>query len=193
MVIVRQFDNNNFIPILTVSNELKKENQVCLMAKKCGKVRSFFRKLFSPLTRFLFGYDLLFGSLACIGYGKTCLEVLRQLDNASLYTKVDKWSGVDIKYIRASEVQKVKFKPKVIKNYLKIAMSLIIFALPLFLWIFVPFFQQSILLKLLGIFVMAICFALMFIDIMVIVVKSLIGENTYESAKILNEETSQKD
>ena len=193
LVIVRKFDNNNFNEIASVVGELKKENQLCMMSKKSGKIKAFFRSLFSPIIRFLFGYDLLSGSLSCVGYGKNCLEVLKQLDNPSLFTKVDKWSGVDIKYIETSQTQKVKFKSKVAKNYIRIAVYTILMALPILLWIFVPFFAQSILLKLIGIFVIAICFALVCIDVLVLVIKHFIGNNTYEVAKILNEETSQKD
>ena len=193
LIIVRQFDNNNFTPIASVFVELKKENQICLMSKKSGKIKKFFKNLFTPLIRFLFGYDLLMGSLACIGYGKNCIEVLKQLDNPSLFTKVDKWSGVDIKYIEASQAQRVKFKSKVLKHYIRIFIYSLLFAIPILLWIFVPFFGQSMLLKLVGIFVMAICFSLVCIDILVIIVKHIIGGNTYKVAQIVNEEISQKD
>jgi hypothetical protein len=69
----------------------------------------------------------------------------------------------------------------------------LLFAIPILLWIFVPFFGQSMLLKLVGIFVMAICFSLVCIDILVIIVKHIIGDNTYKVAQIVNEEISQKD
>ena len=136
---------------------------------------------------------MLFGSLACVGFGKTCLEILKQIDNPSFYTKVDKWSGIDIKVIECQETQKVKFKPKITNNIVNICLFGAIFLIPLFLWIFVPFFQKSIVLKLLGIFVMGLCFALLFINIFIVIVKYMVGENTYECAKILNEETSQED
>ena len=193
LVIVRKFDNNNFLPIFSVADGLKKDNQVCLMSKSCGKVKNFFKKIFAVVVKFMFGYDLLFGSLACEGFGKTCLEILSQLDNPSFYTKVDRWSGVDIKHIQSSSVQNVKFKPKVKKNYLNILLCTAVFMVPLMLWIFVPFFKNSIAIKLLGIFVMGLCFALILINILVLIVKHIVGDNTYDSAEILDEKTSQKE
>ena len=193
LVIVRDFDNNNFLPIFSVADGLKNDNQICIMSKSGGKVKNFFKKIFAPIVKFMFGYDLLFGSLACVGFGKTSLEILRQLDNPSFYTKVDRWSGIDIKHIQSSSVQKVKFKPKVAKNYINIAVFSCVFVLPILLWIFVNVFKKSIALKLLGIFVMGLCLALVLINILVVITKYIVGDNSYENAKILNEEIGPKD
>ncbi len=193
LVIVREFDNNNFEPIHDVYMGIKKDNQICLLTKRTNKVKAFFVKLCQLIIHFMFGYNLMEGSLAYVAFGEVPFDILKQTDNPSLYTKIDKWSGIDIKMIEASKTPKVKFKPNLKNNIIRMSCMLVAFLTPLLLWIFVKYIQKSIPLKLLAVFVMALCFSLIVIEVLIMVTKLKIGDNTYESAEIKNEAISPKD
>ena len=190
-VLVRDFDNDNFEPIYSVYAGLKKDNQICLLSKKKNKFVEFFAKIFNAVVHFLFGYYLIGGSLAYVAFGPIPFDILKQTENPSLYTKIDKWTG--IKDSPATSAPKIKFKPKVLKNVIRLACLSLAFVVPLILWILIKYIQNSIGLKLLCVFIMALCLSLIIIDILIIVTKTKIGENTYECAEIKNMAKSPED
>ena len=193
MIIVRHCDNNNFERIYSVYSKLKVDNQICLISKNLNKFQKFFMRIFQFIVHFLFGYNLFEGSLEVVAFGKVPVEILKQVDNPSMYTKIDKWSGITISKVQSSEIAKVKFKANVTKNIVHILILLATFLTPLLLWIFIPFIQKNIALKLLAVFLMALSFSLIIIDALVIAIKHKIGESTYECANIKNKDISPKD
>ena len=193
LVLVREFDNNNFDPIYNVYCGVKKDNHICILSKKQNKVKAFFVKIWQVVIHFLFGYYLMEGSLAYVAFGEVPFDVLKQTDNPSLYTKIDRWSGVEINRIEASSMPKVKFKPKLKNHIIRLSCMAAVFLIPIFLWIFVKYIQNSIALKLLSVFIMALCVSLGAIEVLLMITKLAIGDNTYENAKIKNKAKSQKD
>lgn len=184
LIIVRKTDND-FSKIITVYKGLKKDNQICILKKKTNKFVAFFSNLRNKVMKSLFNYTFLDGSLECVGFSKLVIDVLIQLDNSSMYTKIDKWSGIEINEIEVDSIDKVKFKPKITKNCVRIGFEIIAFLAPLLVWIFVDFIKKSISLKLLFVFIMLLGVCLCIFDIFLICAKYRIGENTYEKAEYI--------
>lgn len=186
LIIVRKIDNNNFNPIISVYKGLTKTNQICLLKKKSNKFIDFFKKIRDKILNFLLGYTYLDGSISCVGFTSCVIEILKKLDNLSMYTKINKWSGIEIKEIEASDVSKVSFKPKIKKHLIRLAIQSVVLIAPLLLWIFVKFIQNYLPLKILCMFLILFSLCLIAIECIMISVKFKVGDNIYDQAEIKN-------
>ncbi len=182
LIVVRKCSDLN--DILKVYKALRKSNQIAVLAKKTNKIRSFFEKISDYITGFLLGYKFLHASLGVVGFSRDVTAVLKQLSNASTYTKIDKWVGIEIVKIETKKLDKVKFKPKLTSDILKIALYTLLTIAPIICWIFIDTIQKYIMLQLLCIFFIILFVCLVAIQVILLSVKIKIGNNTHKTGEI---------
>lgn len=187
LVLVRQFDNDNLDEILNIEKAIKKNNQISLLKKCKNKFKSIIFNYINKIINLIFGYKLFDGYLSCVGFSSVPLSVLMQIENSSLYTKINKWQGIDLVYVNCNKCQKLKFKTKKIKHFVRIAISLLIMIGVILCWIFIPFLQSKLLLKMAMIFVILIAFMFVLLDCVILYVKRKIGENIFDKANIIDQ------
>ena len=192
LILIRAIDDN-FDSILKLHQNLKKSNEICLFVKKRNKIVEFFDKIFDKITKFIFGYKFFNGNIAQMAFGKIVIDVLKQVDNASMFTKMDKWSGVVIKELETEQnIPKVKFKANKLTNYITIAISSCAIIALILCWALIKYIQNSFLLKILFVFIILIALSIIFFEVALVVAKLKVGVNTYKCAEI-NLENNQND
>ena len=173
LLIIREFkDFSNFNKLV---NAVQDENQISVFSKQ--KKQS---KLLKKFMSFLFGYNLYNGSIAQICFGKNPLELLKSFDNCSMYTKIDKWVGYEVKEVECENIIKMKFKAKRKNNFIKLAIFSFTFVTPILLWSFVKYVQKTIWLKALCSFIILLSLLLIGIEISIIFAKKFVGDNEYD-------------
>ncbi len=182
IIVVRKI--SNFDDMLKVYHGLKKSNQICVLSKKTNSVCKFFEKITNYITQFLLGYNFLHASLGIVGFARDATAVLKQLSNASTYTKIDKWVGIEIVRIETQKLEKVKFKPKVTKDFLRIALYTSLIIVPIISWIFIEAIQKYAMLQLLCVFFIVLFVCLAFIQAILLYVKFKVGDNTHKQGEI---------
>ena len=182
LIIIRKI--SDYEDILEIYKNLKKSNQIAVFSKKSNKLRQFFEKISNYITHFLLGYNFLHASLGVVGFSKDAVAVLKQLSNASTYTKIDKWIGIEIVRIEKKKLDKVKFRPKITFDVLKICLYTLLTAVPIICWIFIDAIQKYIMLQLLCIFFVLLFVCLLGIQVILLYVKFKIGNNTHSKGEI---------
>ncbi len=186
LVLARKLDNDNFEELVKLEQSLKHENQIAKIKKERNKVSSFLFDLFNKIITFIFGYTFYDCNICCMAFANVPLEVMKVMDNCSLYTKVNKWNGINFVDVDAKLNSKVHFKPKILKNIIFVALSIFIIAGAILSWIFVEYIQNQFLLQLLLVFVIVVCLYVVCVEILSIYVKKQIGDNIFDKAKIMN-------
>ncbi len=186
LVLARKIDNDNLEELVNLEKNIKHENQIATLKKEKNKVSKFFFNLLNKIIELIFGYTLYDCNLCCMAFASVPLEVLKVLDNCSLYTKINKWKGLNFVSNKTTLKTKIKFKTKIAKNVLFLISSIIIIAGCVLVWVFVEYIQKQLLLKLFLVFVMVICLFVVFLEILRIFIKQKIGENIFDKAEILN-------
>lgn len=100
----KNFNEDYDILMLKNQNKLKKQGFL-------SNIKNFFKKLYYNL----FSYNFYEGNLSCVLFNKNASNVLKQLDNPAPYTKVDKWIGMNIKYILTNTnkfIPQISFREK---------------------------------------------------------------------------------
>ena len=182
LIVVRNI--KDYEDISRVFNGLRKANQICVLKNPSNQVKQFFEKMTDYVTKFLLGYKFLHASIGVVGFSKDVVAVLKQLKECSVYTKVDKWIGIEIVKIETKKAPKVKFKPKILPDLLKISLFTLMVLAPLMCWIFVEAIQKNIMLQLLFVFIIMLFVCLTTIQIILLCVKFKIGNNTHKVGEI---------
>ena len=183
LIVLRKIDNNKLEILKKLVFNLKKDNQICILGKKRNKIQEFLFNAINKFMSFMFGYNLYDGSFAQISFGKSALEVLKTIPNSSMYTKVDKWSGVEV--IKIEDIpQKIRFAINKKKHFTKLAIQSMLVLVPMFCWIFIGYVKKTYWLKFLFAFIMAISLSLLIIEIIVICVKRFVGNNECDKINI---------
>ena len=180
LIVIRKI--SDLEDIEKVYRGLIKSNSICVLSKKSNKVTQFFQKLSDFVTNFLFGYKFLHAGLGVVGFSRVPLAVLKHLDNCSMYTKVDRWIGIEINFVQTNKVDKVKFKPKLTSNFLKLGVYTILALAPLLCWIFSDFVQRYVILQLLFAFLIILFVCLVVIQVIIICVKLKVGDNIHQKS-----------
>ncbi len=186
LVLARKIDNKNFEELVKLEQSLKRENQIATFKKEKNKVSNFFFNLLNKIIELIFGYTLYDCNICCMAFANVSLEVMKVLDNCSLYTKVNKWKGINFVGVESKLNLKIKFKPNILKNIMFLVLSIFIIAGAITSWIFVEYIQNQFLLQLLLVFIIVVCLYVVCVEIFSICVKKHIGENIFDKAKILN-------
>lgn len=187
LVLIREY-TNNFNDVISLTNAVKKENQIAKVKEKHSRLTDFFKRLLDIVINFIFGYKLFHTQLSMLCFGKVPLDVLKNLSNSSMYTKVNKWTGVDIVEVNISYKSKLKFKPKIKGNIISLCIFSILFIAPILCWALIDYNKKVFYLKALYIFVMAISLTIIAIIVILICIKCLIGNNEYEKAEMQEKE-----
>ena len=176
LCIIREY-SSNFDDVKNMTNKVQKDNQLCKIKEKHGKFIDFFKNLLDIIINFLFGYTLFHTSLAMLVFGKDCTVVLKTLSNCSTYTKVNKWAGIDILEQEVSSAKAVKFKPKLLGCYIKIAVCFLLTVASILCFALINYKSPMIFLKTLYILIIAISITILLVQIIIICVKNLVGDN----------------
>lgn len=182
LIIVRNV--TDYEDISKVFSGLKKSNQVCVLKKPSNKIKAFFEDMTDYVTQFLLGYKFLHASIGVVGFSKDVVAVLKSLRDCSIYTKMDKWIGIEIVKVETKNPPKVKFQPKIMPDLIKISLFTLIALAPLLCWIFIDTIQKSIILQLLFAFIIILFVCLTIIQIILLCVKLKIGNNTHKVGEI---------
>ena len=186
LVLARKIDNDHLEELIKLEKSLKHENQISTLKTEKNKISNFFFMMLNKIIELIFGYTLYDCKLCCMAFASVPLEVLRVLDNSSLYTKINKWKGINFTATQTALKTKIKFKTKILKNILYLISSLIIILGAILSLVFVEFIQNQLLLKLFLVFVIIVSLYVVFVEIIRIIIKHKIGDNIFDKAEILN-------
>ncbi len=187
LVLIREY-TNNFNDVVALVSAVKKENQIAKVKEKHSKFIDFFKRMLDIVINFIFGYTLFHTQLSMLCFGKVPLDVLKTLGNASMYTKINKWAGIDIVEVNISYKSKLKFKPKIKGNIISLCIFSILFIAPILCWALIDYSKKAFYLKALYVFVMAMSLTIIATTVILICVKNLVGNNEYEKAEIKEKE-----
>lgn len=182
LVIVRKIEKDSYKNLDMFVTKLTNVNQICAYKKDRNKVQNFCFEYLNKFIKMLFGYKLYQGDISVISFGQNAIDILKQLENCSLYTKVQNWSGIEIVEIPQQEKLKTRFKTKNKKNYIRLAIYSIFLIAPLLCWILLDAVKNSIWLKTGCVLSILLSFCLILMEFILICVKRFVGEN--ECAKI---------
>lgn len=80
--------------------------------QKSSKFKDFFKRIYNKLVSWLFGFKLYQGDIGLMFFGNIALSVIQELPNSVHYTKVNRFSGFDISYVEAEDLQKPRHEHK---------------------------------------------------------------------------------
>lgn len=183
LCIIRDY-SGNFDDVKNMTNKVQKDNQLCKIKEKHGKFVDFFKNLLDIMVNFLFGYTLFHTSIAMLVFGKDCVVLLKTLPNSSTFTKINKWTGIEILEQEVSSAKKIKFKPKLVGSYIKISVCVLLIVASILCFALINYKSPMIFLKSLYILVIAISFTILLIQIIIICVKKLVGDNECDKIDI---------
>ena len=176
MVVVREIDKDSYKDLDLFINKLTKNNQICVYKKDRNKVQEICYEYANKFINLLFGYKLYPGDISIISFAKTAIETLKQLDNCSMYTKVNDWTGIEFVEIDQHKPAPIRFKTNNKNNYIRMSVEFTFFVVALLCWLLIPYVQQTLLSALCALVcVLSICLVL--IEIILICVKRFVGEN----------------
>lgn len=187
LILIREY-TGNFNDIILLVNAVKKENQIAKIKEKHSRFADFFKRLLDMVINFIFGYKLFHTQLSMLCFGKVPLDVLKTLENASMYTKINKWAGIDIVEVNISHRCKLKFKPKIKGNIISLCVFSVLFIAPILCWALIDYSKKAFYLRALYVLIMAISLTIVAISVILICVKNLVGDNEYEKAEIKEKE-----
>lgn len=111
LVIARALTNDSFDNLIQLANNVKSSNQIALFEKQRKMFSKVFKRISDIVIKFLYNFEVFDGNISLIAFGKSASLILKQLPGASMFTKVNKWSGMDIVYLKG-ESAKISFKQK---------------------------------------------------------------------------------
>ncbi|MBQ3494341.1 MAG: hypothetical protein IJA69_02890 [Clostridia bacterium] len=194
MVVVRKIENNNFEPILNVLSGFEQNNDIVLIRKKQNKVTKFFKRILSFLIRFFYGYTLYDSNLSVCAFGEIPLNVLKQTENASTFTKINRWTGINIVYVEG-ECAKISFANHKPMRFVRLGIYTALAVASILLQVLIPAWFEFITLKMLAIFLVVAMVMFICVEIVIILVAHFVGKNSYRKAnilKVLNQEKEPK-
>ena len=186
LVLARKINNDNIEELIKMEQNLKHENQISIIKKEKNKVSRLLFNFLNKIIKLIFGYTFYDGNICCLAFASVPLEVMKVLDNCSLYTKVNKWKGIDFVDAELKIKSKVKFKPKISKNILLLMFSFLIIIGAILTWVYVEYIKNQFLLQLILVFIIVAFTYVVFVETLCIYSKKKIGENIFDKAKILN-------
>lgn len=156
-------------------------NQIVYFEKDVSKVQRFFWNILQKLIKLLFFKDLLLINANCITYGEIASNVLKKIDSPSNLMRINNWQGIQLVSIDGGK--KIKFKYNILKNVLLTFIPLIFTIILISLY----FVFKTNISNLFGIIIWLssiICLVLSVVFGLNWFIKSQIGENILENAKI---------
>ena len=177
LVVVRNIDKDNYKNLDLFVTKLTQSNQICTFKKDRNKFKNFCFEYLNKFLKVLFGYKLYNGDISIISFGQNVIDILKQLENCSLYTKVQNWSGIEVVDIPQQENSKTRFKTNNKKSYTRLAIESIFLIAPLVCWILFDAIKNSFWLKTGCILSILMSFCVIFVEIILICVKRFVGEN----------------
>lgn len=183
VVVIRRY-TGNFEDVKKLVSSVKKDTQIAKIKEKHSKVLDFFKKMLDLVINFIFGYKLFHTSLAMICFGSVAVDVLKTLPNCSTYTKVNKWSGIEIVEVPIFCKKKIKFKPHILGNIIKLCICLLFLVASILCWALIEYSSSAFYLKALYILVITISFTIMAVETIIICIKYLVGDNEYGKISI---------
>lgn len=104
-----------------------------LKNQKNTKKLRFFEKIKQIFNNFyynLFNYYFYEGNISCILFNRNSTVVLKNLQNPATFIKIDKWIGMEIKYIDC-EIEQYKPKTSFVDKWLNLICSSLVFVVSL--------------------------------------------------------------
>lgn len=184
LILVRKIENNNFGPILEVAKKLKSQKQIVVIKKQSNVITRFFKKIFSFVVKFLYGYQLFDSNLAVMGYGEIPFSVLKQTPNCSTFTKINKWVGVTIDEVECV-TPKVKLSQHKWTRFARLGAYLAVFVTAVLLMTLVPTMFEATIMKLFGWAICLFMVLLTIVDVTIVLVSHFIGGNTSKNAELV--------
>ncbi len=177
---------NDFEVVEKLEKNLKKQNQITIIKKKRNKISNFLFNWFNKLVFLVCGYYLFDGYIANFGFGKVAIDVLKNIDNCSFYSKVNKWIGCEIVKIDDTAQKNIDINCKIVLNISRIVLEWLLIVGLVLVWVFVPFVQNNVFIKIIDVFLIAFIISLIVLESVVLFVKIKVGKSTSKKAKILN-------
>ena len=184
LILVRKIENNNYGPILEVAKKLKSQNQVIVIKKSNNIFTKFIKKVFYFIVRLLYGYQLFDSNLAVMGFGEIPFSVLRQTENCSTFTKINRWAGVQIEEVECIS-PKVKLSEHKWTRFVRLGVYLAVFITVVLLMTLVPSMFEATIMKLFGWAICLFMVLLTIVDVTIVLVSHIIGGNTSKTAEIV--------
>ena len=184
LVLARKIENNNFAPLLEVAKNLKDQNQVVVIKKKNNVFTKFFKMIFSYFVRFLYGYELFDSNLSVMSFGEVPFTVLRQTENCSTFTKINKWGGLEVVEIEG-ECPKVNLSEHKWTRFVRLGAYITVFIAIILSMSLIPSFFEPAILKVGGIGICIFTVLLSIVDLTIILASHFVGGNTFKSAILL--------
>lgn len=146
LVVIRDYNENDNSTILNVVKN-SKHDQVTMVEKKTNKIKSFFQKIFARIVFFLFGYNFYQAELSVASFGSSLVNILKTTFSPSLFTKINKWVGVNVNYVSGT-ARKIKFKSKKLAKFIGLGVCCVVFLFGILFWVLAPNLISSLPLKL---------------------------------------------
>ncbi|MBE7082203.1 MAG: hypothetical protein E7378_00775 [Clostridiales bacterium] len=179
IIVVRQIDD--FEKLKQITEALTNDNQIAYFKKDTSK-KNFAYKILSKIAKGLFSRKIIPMDLSVVGYSKMPSLVLKNLNTPSNALRLNDWVGVDRVELDGGNSCKMEYNK--IKYAISLSANLFAFVLPIIL--LAVNIKMDFLLKM---FLTLLCMVggvMSFIIAINWFVKSQIGENNSNKAKILN-------
>lgn len=184
LILVRKIENNKFGPILEVAKKLKSQNQIIVIKKTNNIFTKFIKKIFYFIVRLLYGYQLFDSTLAVMGFGEIPFSVLKQTENCSTFTKINRWAGVQIEEVECVSPN-VKLSEHKWTRFARLGAYVAVFVTVVLLMTLVPTMFEAVIMKLFGWAICLFMVLLTIVDITIVLVSHIIGGNTSKTAELV--------
>ena len=179
IVVIRQIDD--FIKLKTITDSLTNDNQIAYFKKDISK-KNFAYKILNKVASKLFAHKIVPIDLSIVGYSKMPTLVLKQLNAPSNILRLNNWVGVERVELSGGGICKMEYSKK--RYIIPLVCNLLAFVVPIVL--LSVGIKMDFLLKMLLSLLCLVGGLMSFIIAINWFVKSQIGENNFNKAKILN-------